>query len=44
MVSVTVTEVVRLSPDAKSCDRQEPKNSIISGSKMYFKLQIVLHF
>ena len=38
MVSVTVTEVVRLSPDAKSCDRHELRNSIISGSK------IVLHF
>ena len=44
MVSVTVMEVVRLSPAAKSCDRHELRNSIIFGSKMYFKLQIVLHF
>ena len=43
MVSVTVTEVVRVSLDAKFCDRHEPRNSIIYGSEMYFKLLKVLH-
>ena len=43
-VSGKVTEMVCLSPDANSRDRHKSRNRVISGSKMYFKLLLVLDF